>query len=1052
MDAFGLPDLTSVPVIGTLVSLAVKSVQCTIGYPDKSTDIACLGATIELSIDTLDLGIFNLAALTLSIQYHEPTDPLGPGYEQKAFSFSALLADGTLAAKISYDSHTDTLSATLVQIQTVNLTQLLQKILPSMVVNAMSGLIDNMNFDHVDLVLDTKSHNIKSFSISLTSDETLAVGGLALTSLSVIYSAATTSAPAKPATLVIQGTAQKDKVGALVYISCTSTDTRLPSVKSTVDVSFAITPLTSTSLPLEGFIGLIGIPIPTYTPPDDCPKFSGLEVTDISGKITVTTAPTSSMATSTSLEIVSLSARVTTQPGTGIDILPSLGIQLTQMRLNITYANKLTGGSISGYIPINRIGGIWILFSMQDGKELYAGDLNLSSQQQMDATDIYHSFLNADEWTMPSDAGLPSAIPLVDLHARVVRNVSIDIWGFGTTGTAGWKIAASGVELTTASLGGRIRILEPPPKPSTIPNGDLSPRVYGRVNGYMNGHAKGHHTDHMNRMNGHLGSQTNGRFNRYLTSAGHKPSTTNRQYDVYIIGTVSFTGFSGVDAAEARLNIKPDDGVTFTAGVTKDGTGSDINTLSEELDTTPGSNWSSIIPQGTASISLDQDGIFLYIKLTKDKTNFSIFGNVAGIGSLLMFGGPSSTPGSIGQSYFVSLVIQDIGAIWPCFSNIMGLFDFSMLAAIIMAYNGTVDDLYSDIKNLSINFAESGVVVPDASTVMAPMLAEFASTTLGKGVFFSGTLSLSDKSPKPMSDGFSMASVSSSTGTVTLWAQVPSNPSAAAFGIIMTDVALLGGAIVINGFGQYTEKLLKISAANLVLTIPGVSDPLDFDVELSVTPDETNFSVSTSKLTLPSPFGNMFSVTFENLGISGNIVQVQGKAEPNYTLSTTSVLLGGSSTGLGGRIIFPGGKPQVAVLEAMGMEIVDVFTKIIQYDPQPGATPGSWPASYNPFMVKNAIIYYNSGALYALKDITYQPNYNVDAELSIFGVDFALNVNIPSRAGIKVTGTYVGTIDWKFVQLGPYPVSAPTTLGPTLCIDTTTKTVSNQGYKVPVQL
>ncbi|KFZ24936.1 hypothetical protein V502_00571, partial [Pseudogymnoascus sp. VKM F-4520 (FW-2644)] len=1000
MDAFGLPDLTSVPVLDTIISLAVNSVHCTLGYPENSTDIACLGAAIELSLDILDIGIFSLAALTLSIEYHEPNDPLGPGYEQKAFSIRSLLADGTLAATVSYDSYAGTLSATLVQVQTVSLTQLLEKILPSMAANALSGLIGNMNFDHVDLVLDTTNKNIKSFSIALTSDETLAVGNLTLTSLSVVYAAATTGPPATTATLVVQGAVGKDTVGAVISITCTSNDAALPAVNSTVNVSFSVTPLTPTSLPLTGFIGLLGIPVPTYTPPAGCPTFDGLQVTDISGEISVAIASTSSTATSASLEIVSLDASVITLPGSGIGILPILGIQLTQMRLNISYANKLTCGSISGYLPINKIGGIWVLFAIQRGQELYAADLNLDSQQQMDATEIYHTFLNADEWTIPTDLSMPSALPLVDLHARVIRGVSIDIWGFGTTGSAGWEVAASGVELTTASLGGRIRILEPQ-KPTTS-------------------------------------------LNDYLTSAVPEPTPTQRQYDVYIIGTASFTGFTGANTAEARLNIKPNDGVTFTAGVTKTAAGSDLNTLSQELDASPGSNWSSIIPQSTSSISLDQDGIYVYANLTKGKTAFALYGSVTGIGYLLLLGRPNLTPGSTGRSYFVSLVIQDLGAIWPSFSNIMGLFDFGMLTVDIMTYDGTLNDIYTDLKNLPIDFAASDVVVPDASTVITPMLAEYGQTKLDNGAFFSGTLSLAGKSPKPMTGGFVMASDPSSTGTVTFWAQVPENPSTAVFGMIMTDVALLGGAIVINGFGKYTKKLLKISAASLVLTIPDMADPLDFQVELSVTPEETNFSVSTSKLTLPSPFGNMFSVTFEALGIAGNIVQVQGKAVPTYTLSTTSVLLGGNPTGLGGSIILPEGKPQIAVLDAMNMNILDIFTKIIQYNPGSGSTAGSWPALYNPFTVKNAVIYYNRGAAYTSKGITYRPNYNVYAELSIFGVEFSLDINIPSRAGIKVVGTYIGTIGLKFVQLGPYPPSAPTTVGPTLSIDTTANTTVYQ--------
>lgn len=992
MSAFGFPDLTSVPVIGSLISVAVDSVDCSLGYPEGSTDVACLGVAIDLGLDTLDLGILSLVAITLSIEYHAAEDLLGPGSEQKAFSISSLLADGTLSATVAYNSLKGTLTASLVQTEPLSLTLLLQDILPSMVVNALSGLIGNMSFDHADLVLDTTNYSIQSFSIALTSVETLDVGSLVLSALSVDYVAAGSGTQPTPETLVVRGVIQQGDVGVAISISCISDGTVASApLNSTVKVEFTVTPLTPTSLPLLGFINILGLPFPTYTKPADCPSFDALQVTDVSGQITVTTVSTSSSATSTTLEIDSLSARVVTLPGSGIDILPVLGIQLTQVMLSITYADSQTSGSVSGYLPISGIGGVWVLFSLQDGQELYAADLNLGTEEKMDATDIYHTFLTADEWNIPTNLNVPSALPLADIHARVTRNVSIDVWGFGTTGsgTGTWEIAASGVELSTASLGGRIHIMEP--------------------------------------------------------AAQSIESTTNaeRQYDVYIIGTVSFTGFSGANAAEARLNIKSNDGVTFTAGITKTGSGSDLNTLSEELDTNPGSNWDSILPLTTSSISLDQTGISVYANFTKDDTRFAMYGSVTGIGYLLLLGRPNLTAGSPGRSYFVSLVITDLGAVWSDFSNIMGFFDFDELAVYIMAYDGELIDIYTDLKSLVTDFAAGDVVVPDTSIPVAPMLKDYGKTTLGNGAFFSGTISLSSQTPKPMTGGFTMASDPSSTGVVNLWALVPHDPTSTVFGIIMTDFTLLGGAVVINGSGTYVPDNLTIKEASLVLSIPGAPAPLAFEVGLTVTPDETSFSVLTSSLTLPSPFGNMFSVTFNNLGITGEIMKVQEKPSATYSISTTSVLLGGSSTGLGGSIIFPEGKPQVAVLDAMNMGILDVFTKIIQYDPGSGSTPGSWPAVYNPFTVTKAVIYYNNGAEYTTASgITYQSNYNINAELSIFGVEFSLDLNIPSRAGVKVTGTYIGTIDFKFVQLGPYPPSAPTTSGPTLSIDTTTSTVS----------
>ena len=90
MSAFTLPDLTSVPVIKTVLSIAVDNFECTFGYPPavSGSGLAVLGASIALRLDDLNLGVLELASLKDSLEYHDQNDPLGPGYEQKAFSIT----------------------------------------------------------------------------------------------------------------------------------------------------------------------------------------------------------------------------------------------------------------------------------------------------------------------------------------------------------------------------------------------------------------------------------------------------------------------------------------------------------------------------------------------------------------------------------------------------------------------------------------------------------------------------------------------------------------------------------------------------------------------------------------------------------------------------------------------------------------------------------------------------------------------------------------------------------------------------------------------------
>jgi hypothetical protein len=136
----------------------------------------------------------------------------------------------------------------------------------------------------------------------------------------------------------------------------------------------------------------------------------------------------------------------------------------------------------------------------------------------------------------------------------------------------------------------------------------------------------------------------------------------------------------------------------------------------------------------------------------------------------------------------------------------------------------------------------------------------------------------------------------------------------------VTNLTLLGGSLVINGDGIYASEQLTISNAKLDLTFPDMTDPLKFLVDFSVSPSEPSFSIETSSISLPNPFGsNMFSVALDDLGISGEIVKANGETSATYMVSVKSVELGGESTGLGGSVLFPHGKPQGAKLDAMDM-------------------------------------------------------------------------------------------------------------------------------------
>lgn len=223
MPAFSLPDLTSVPVIGTVLSIALDTFECIFGYPPATSGsgLAVLGAGIILRLGDLNLGVLELASLEVSLEYHDQNDPLGPGYEQKAFSITSLLADGILTVSVSYDSHAGTLTASL------------------------KGSV---------CYLDRPLCKDPSFG---------------LTSLHVLYTDAVTGLPAIPTSLNIVGTIEIDTTGAVFTISCIADSGQSATPCSTATVSLSINPLSdrinpkSTNLTLSNFVGLLGISSPS---------------------------------------------------------------------------------------------------------------------------------------------------------------------------------------------------------------------------------------------------------------------------------------------------------------------------------------------------------------------------------------------------------------------------------------------------------------------------------------------------------------------------------------------------------------------------------------------------------------------------------------------------------------------------------------------------------------------------------------------------------------------------------------------------------------------
>jgi hypothetical protein len=958
LAAFKFPNLSSIPVIGTLLSIELDSAHCNIGYTEESPDVlCCLGAGISFGIDSCNLGVFTFAGLNIELEYFTKDDIFGPGFEQRAFAISAGIADGTLQAEVSYDSHTGILKASLTRVMPITIAELLVKILPSTVVNILEMFIGTMAFDDAELVFDTKTETITSFDVTLSNDEALAVGKLALTSLHVVYTAAEPAVPPKT-TLQITGTMQQGSSGATFIISCLAEDSKDPT-----SVSLSIVPLTTDSLSLSGFISLLGISSPQYDPPDGCPKFIDLQVLGVFGTIAITTKPANS------LTIKSFDAYV--QSTGELTILKELGIKISGIKLEIHYDSEAgTTGKVAGKIQVSTKGAfIWVEYTKDSKGEQYYGIFDLKGQGTIcETADMANQFLKPSEYGFPPDLKIPPSLPLNVIYGKLIPDVSAEIWG---TGTSSWNPTSSGVPLNTASLGGRIKVYEPHP----------------------------------------------------LSSKG--PITT-RVYEIYLIGELTFTGFASL---EARLNISSIGTQSFTAALTKmDASGDEIETLSKELDTDTGSDWNSLVPQGTTPISFDKDGLFLYIDFKK--STFCLFGSVNKVGAVTILGRPKFH--GDGRCYFGSLVVQDLGSIWKDFGDTVdSIFNFSLIIAEVMAYDGTLGDLDDDLSAAYINFKSEHVTITDASTALAPLKKD---EVLGVGAAFFAVISLTGDNP--MTNGLVLCSEPVTPPTIILYAKVTPVVSQSLFIVDVNQLTLFGGAMIITGAGSYTEKCFTLKdGTTLTLSIPGTDKPIIFSVRLTITPNDTKFSIITAPIDFPitNPFGGMFNVEITKLRISGHFTTKETITKRDCTLSGTVTLGGSPPLTATGSILFADGKPRVASVKFDNLNITQVFSQILD----PGSTAGaSWPSAYIPITITAVEIYYADGNQ-TIDDVSYISGYNISSLFSLFGVEFQMLVTIPSdRSGLTITGSYVGAVDLVIVQLGPYTIGTSPTLGPSMLIDT----------------
>ena len=344
------------------------------------------------------------------------------------------------------------------------------------------------------------------------------------------------------------------------------------------------------------------------------------------------------------------------------------------------------------------------------------------------------------------------------------------------------------------------------------------------------------------------------------------------------------------------------------------------------MDADAQSDWINIYPSALDAVAFSQNQSDVYIDF--GKSTFCLYGAATKIGSILVLWRPKITTSSIGRCYFVSLIIPDLTQLSTTFSDVMNMFNFNMAAVEVMAYDGNIRNLTQDLQTAFKNFAAQGLTIPDASTILAPMLPSHGTDPLGQGAVFFATLSTSGFNE--LTKALTGVANSSHQPSITMYAQIKSVLAQTTFSVSINQLYLLGGAILVTGNGWYSpasgsnEASLTIKAS-LTLTI-GSTSPA-FTVAINIAKSSTTITAGTSPKSIQNPFGGMFNVLIVTPTFSGTIVSQVS----TYTLSGTVDLGGSPPLKLTSQLLFNNsGTPSVFSITASTINIVSVFAQIIQ--------------------------------------------------------------------------------------------------------------------------
>ncbi len=434
----GLGDLSQVPVLGTLLSIAVSEVELQLVYPTGSTQPALAAVAFSLAAGEQLLGWLQLSALSLAVE-RRLLDAAGKPAPSTSFWLEAQW-DTTKVVSLSYDTVNAELKGQLRMTGPETIAELLSKLLGSTVANALLPLIGQFKVRDGSIALHSTDFSLISCAIRLDTSAVLEIGSATVSELSVSYTAAKDK---QPQTYELLGTITGTGTDASIAIKCQAGEDG--TVSADIESTTGTTGVTAT-----GLLGMLGLSAPSVPEPEDAPKFFDLKLTHAGASFSLTPG----------LQLQTLNVSVVSTAT--LALLSSPAITLTGLALEVNYdrtASPTMMGFITGQLQIGDALVTVKYVQGKDGEAEFQASLETAGDHTPDFASLIASGSYGPGYGLPSGLGIPAQIPMARLTVVARPGKFVDVAGYKDT--TSWDVALGALKMNVLGLGGRVKLQAP---------------------------------------------------------------------------------------------------------------------------------------------------------------------------------------------------------------------------------------------------------------------------------------------------------------------------------------------------------------------------------------------------------------------------------------------------------------------------------------------------------------------------------------------------------------------------------------------------------------